>query len=89
MDEKEKLYIDQKLKHNIEILKILSITILATMTGVLSVIVQARPGVLTGKMTILIFFGLVVITILTILVIFVYRDSLKLLKRLENGIRLH
>lgn len=85
MEEKEKLYIDQKLRHNIEMLKILSIVVLATITGVLSLIVQSRPGVLTGKMTILIFFGLVIVASLTILSIFVYRDSLKLLQKLKNG----
>jgi hypothetical protein len=86
MDEKEKLYIDQKLRHNTEMLKILSIAILATITGVLSLVIQSQPGVLTGKMTILIFFGLVIVTVLTILAIFVYRDSVRLLQTLKNGI---
>ena len=85
MDEKEKLYIDQKLKHNIEILKILSITVLATITGVLSLIVQSKPGILPGKMMILIFFGLVLAVVFTILAIFVYRDCVDLLKKLKNG----
>lgn len=85
MEEKEKLYVDQKLRHNTEMLKILSIVVLATMTGVLSLIVQSRPGVLTGKMTILIFFGLVVVASLTTLSIFVYRDSLKLLNKIKDG----
>jgi hypothetical protein len=84
MDEKRKLYIDQKLRYNTEILKILSLTILATITGVLSLVVQSRPGVLTGKIMILIFFGLVVVTGFTILLIFVYRDSLKLLKNFKR-----
>jgi hypothetical protein len=86
MDEKEKIYIDQKLRYNTEILKILSIIILATITGVLSLLIQSPPGVLIGKMMILMFFGLLLAVIFTIFAIFVYRDSLSLLKKLKNGI---
>jgi hypothetical protein len=86
MNEKEKIYIDQKLRYNTEILKILSIIILATITGVLSLLIQSPPGVLIGKMMILMFFGLLLAVIFTIFAIFVYRDSLSLLKKLKNGI---
>ncbi|HEY9049483.1 MAG TPA: hypothetical protein VIN08_26475 [Ohtaekwangia sp.] len=84
MDEKEKFYVDQKLKLNTEILKILSVAVLATITGVLSLIIQQSPGVLTGKSMMLMFFGFVLVVIFSILAIFVYRDNLKMLKNIKQ-----
>ncbi|HEY9007163.1 MAG TPA: hypothetical protein VIM75_13575 [Ohtaekwangia sp.] len=60
-------------------MKILSVAILAAITGVLSLIVQQSPGVLTGKSMMLMFFGFVFVVIFSILAIFVYRDNLKML----------
>jgi hypothetical protein len=84
MNDNIRFYIDQKLKLNTEILKILTLSILATITGVLSLIIETPAGVLKGKTMLLMFFGLILAAMFTFFAIFVYRDNVRLLNKLKN-----
>lgn len=86
MNDNIRFYVDQKLKLNTEILKILTLSILATMTGVLSLIVEAAPGILTGKKMVLIFFGVILTVGFGVFAIFVVVDNLRLLNKIKNDV---
>ncbi|MGE0590107.1 MAG: hypothetical protein AB7O48_16125 [Cyclobacteriaceae bacterium] len=83
MDEREKFYIEQKVRLNTELLKILSIIDVATITGIISLIIA--EDLIKPVNTILLVFGAIIIVVLTNLVILVYRDNVTLLNNARIG----
>lgn len=83
MDEREKFYIEQKVKLNTELLKILSIIDVATITGILSLIIS--EDLILPINSILLVFGAIIITVLTNLIVLVYRDNVTLLNNARTG----
>lgn len=79
--EGERLSIVERIRFQTEIIKVVSLFILAVATGVLSLIMD---DIKEFKPYIGAFFGLLLILLLFGFVIFVYRDNEKLLKLLEK-----
>jgi hypothetical protein len=82
MDEREKFYIEQKIKLNTEILKILAVVDVATITGIISLTLSDQ--VTRPIITILLIFGAIITIVLTNLLVLVYRDNVTLLNNARN-----
>jgi len=78
MDEWERFYIEQKVKVNTEILKILAVVEIATITGVISLIMSGLPLELPANILLLLF-GSILFAVLLNIIIFVYKDTVELI----------
>jgi len=83
MDEREKFYIEQKVKLNTEVLKVLSLVEIATITGILSLILTTEPLDSVSDLRLVVLGGSVFVVLL-FLIFFVYRDNIKLINRARN-----
>ena len=77
----ERLYIQEKVKFNTEIIKVLVLTALATLSGEITLVYQWDG--FTGKNFILSFFGLIVIFVMIWSIFDFYRSSRKLIEKLK------
>ena len=84
MDEREKFYIEQKVKLNTEIIKILAVIEVATITGVISLILSGVSFEATANLLLLVF-GVIIIIVLFNLLILVYRDNVTLINNARIG----
>jgi hypothetical protein len=74
-------YLEERIKFNIEIIKLLGLIFLATVSGVITVVYQW--GGFTGKNFVLAFFGLVLIFALGGLIYNLYRETSSLIEKLK------
>lgn len=79
MDERERFYFEQKIKLNTEILKILAVVEIATITGLISLFMSGYPLELPANVLLLVFGGILIAVLLNI-IIFVYKDTLELIE---------
>ena len=75
----ERLYIQERVKFNTEIIKLLSLLVLATISGVITLFYQWTE--FTGKNFILSFFGLIAIFVLAGVIIDLYKKNIHLIKK--------
>jgi Na+/pantothenate symporter len=86
MDDREKFFLDQKIRLNTEIIKILAVIEFATITGVMSLILATNP-LSTQIDVFLLVFGSISIVVLLNLLILLYRDNVKLINNAKRNDR--
>ncbi len=82
MDEPEKFYVEQRIKLNTEVIRILHLTLLVTLGGTLTLVLTRAEE---ERRYVLIFFGLSVSVFCLISTIIVLRNSDRLIKKLKKN----
>jgi bacteriorhodopsin len=78
MEEREKFYVEQRIKLNTEILRVLHLTLLATLGGTLTLILTRTEE----KRYVLVFFGISIICAISIIIVLL--NSEKLIEKLKK-----
>ncbi len=76
-----RLYILEKVKFNTEIIKVLALTVLAAISGEITLIYQWNA--FTGKNFILSFFGLLVTFVIIWMIVKLYRNNDSLIEKMK------
>jgi hypothetical protein len=80
MEESEKFYVEQRIKLNTEILRVLHLTLLATLGGTLTLILTRTEE----KRYVLVFFGISISIICAISITIVLLNSERLIEKLKK-----
>ncbi len=76
-----RLYFQEKVKFNTEIIKVLALIALTTISGEITIFYQW--DVFSGRAFILAFFGLIAIFVMIGTILAFYRDNVKLIEKLK------